>query len=76
MLTHTTNVLFAAVVAGVFFQSLALVWFGSKLLRPRLANSLPRARRVAAPAPLAIPATTVRRRPKRDYRLALRTARV
>ena len=77
MLTHTTNLLFAAVVAGVFFQLLALVRLGGKLLRPRIANRLQRTRRTAA-APVAAPAIAgrVRRRPRRDYRLALRTARV
>ncbi|MBN9118486.1 MAG: hypothetical protein J0I06_04890 [Planctomycetes bacterium] len=79
MLTHTANLLLAAAVAGVFVQSLAVVWVGGRVLRPRISRL--RAPRAAAPTPRpqngAAPAAVVRvrRRPRRDYRLALGAAR-
>lgn len=73
MLALTTNVLFAVIVAGVFAQVAAVAWAGGKVIRPRLARRWKPTRQT----PVATLALNVRarRRLRRDYRIALLSAR-
>ena len=72
MLALTTNVLFAVIVAGVTAQVAAVAWAGGKVIRPRLARQ--QSKVVAPTAALALN-VRARRRLRRDYRLALLSAR-
>lgn len=72
MLALTTNVLFVVIVVGVFAQVAAVAWAGGKVIRPRLAR---RKRTLPAPAVALAINVRARRRLRRDYRIALLSAR-